>query len=164
MHGMAAHGFATKWALAAALVASVALAAPALSRAQEAKLPTCPGLRAMITPVIKRSVPITGDVVGQGDLGASVTCNYGPNLSVEVQPTVGAGVFDNDQANTAKAKKLAGLGKKAFSALLSISNGKTKTSYYEVEVLQGSVVLKVISTEAPLTTDEAIARKLLPAV
>jgi hypothetical protein len=149
---------------AAALLGAFALLFPAAPSAQLAKLPSCSQLKTVITPVIKRAVSITGNVIGQGDLGASVTCNFGANLSVEIQPTVGAGVFNNDQATTAKAKKLTGLGKKAFTALLSIPTGKSKISYYEVEVLQGTAVLKVISTAAPLATDLTLARKLLPSM
>ena len=162
---MATQGFVNRAGVSGLVVALLgfgALTFPAALSARPAKLPTCTALRAVITPVIKRTLPITGDVIGGGDLGQSVTCNYGSTLSVEIQPTVGAGVFDSDQAGTAKAKKVTGLGKKAFSALLSISNGKRKTSYYELEVLQGTAVLKVISTEFALTTDETLATKLLP--
>jgi hypothetical protein len=145
-----------------ALVGLGALTFPAVLSARPAKLPTCSALKTVITPVIKRTVQITGDVIGGGDLGQSVTCNYGATLSVEIQPTVGAGVFDSDQAGTPKAKKVTKLGKKAFSALLSITSGKRKTSYYEVEVLQGTAVLKITSTASALTTDETLAKKLLP--
>ena len=145
-----------------ALLVAAALILPDAPLARPAKLPTCTELKTVITPVIKRTVKITGDVIGGGDLGQSVTCNYGATLSVEVQPTVGAGVFDSDQAGTPKAKRVTALGKKAFSALQSISTGKRKTSFYEVEVLQGAAVLKITSTASALTTDETLARKLLP--
>jgi hypothetical protein len=161
---MATPGFAKTVVsgVVAALVGFGALTFPAALQARPAKLPACSALKTVITPVIKRTVKITGDVIGGGDLGASVTCNYGATLSVEIQPTVGAGVFDSDQAGTPKAKKVTKLGKKAFSALLSITAGKRKTSYYELEVLQGSAVLKITSTASALTTDETLAKKLLP--
>jgi hypothetical protein len=146
----------------AALLGFGALAFPAALAARPAKLPTCSALKTVITPVIKRTLKITGDVIGGGDLGQSVTCNYGATLSIEIQPTVGAGVFDSDQAGTPKAKKVTGLGKKAFSSLQSISVGKRKTSFYELEVLQGAAVLKITSTASALTTDETLAKKLLP--
>jgi hypothetical protein len=104
-----------------ALLGFGVLTYPAPLSARPAKLPTCSELKSVITPVIRRAVQITGDVIGAGDLGASVTCNYGATLGVEIQPTVGVGVFGSDQAGTPKAKKVVGLGKKAPSRRCSRS-------------------------------------------
>ena len=145
------------------IAAVLALAVVAVAAARPAKsLPTCPRIRTVVQPLVRRSLPITGDVIGQGDLGPSVTCNYVPTLSIEFQPGVGVGLFDSDRASTPKSKKLTGLGSRAFTALLSISTGKTKPAYYEVEVLQGATVFKIISADSALATDELLARKLLP--